>query len=122
MKIRSDSAFARLTAAQMENLAEVSKSMAAEDVWHELKTAPQPIVCTLPALRRFLQRLREEEFLKDAAEAKETVDALAKHGEDGKVRDATLATMRQRMFENAFETNNRELLMEMFRELNEEKA
>src|ERR1051325_2828376 len=122
MKIRSDSAFAKLTAEQLENLAELSKTMTAEEMMKVLEGAPQKIHCTLPALRRFLQRLREEEFLKDAVEAKETVEALAKHGDDGKVRDATLATMRQRMFENAFDTNNRELIMEMFRELNEEKA
>ena len=122
MKIRSDSPFAKLTPEQLENLAEFSKTMTAEQMMKVLEGAPEPIRCTLPALRRFMQRLRQEELLKDAGEAKDTVDALAKHGEDGRVRDATLATMRQRMFENAFDTNNRELLMEMFRELNEEKA
>jgi hypothetical protein len=122
MKLRSDSPFAKLTRTQMENMAELSKTMTAEQMMKVLEGAPEKIHCTLPALRRFLQRLREEEFLKDVVEAKETVESLAKHAEDGKVRDATLATMRQRMFENAFETNNRELIMEMFRELNEEKA
>src|SRR5687767_6636575 len=119
MKIRSDSPFAKLTPEQLENLAELSKTMTAEQMMEVLKGAPDPIQCTLPALRRFLQRLREEEFLKDAEEAKDTVEALARHGEDGKVRDATLATMRQRMFEVASQTNNRELMMEMLRELNE---
>src|SRR6476620_3469738 len=87
MKIRSDSPFAKLTQAQLENMAELSKSVTAEQMWEAVKREPDSIHCTLPALRRFLQRLREEEFLKDAAEAKEAVDALAKHGEDGRVRD-----------------------------------
>ena len=122
MKIRSDSPFAKLTQAQLENLAELSKTMTAEQMMEVLKRAPEPIDCTLPALRRFMQRLRTEELLKDGEEARESVEEFARRGEDSKVREATLAAARERMFTAAVDTNFREALLETFNALNAEKT
>jgi hypothetical protein len=122
MKTRNDSPFAKLTREQGEKLLELSKSMSMESLVKVVEGAPEPIHCSIPAMRRYLKRIEQEQLIEDAKEAEDTVAILAKSGENPGVRDAALAAMRQRMFESAFQTNNREMLMEMFRELNEEKA
>lgn len=122
MKIRSDSPFAKLTKEQLENLAELSKTMTAEQMMKVLEGAPEPIHCTLPAVRRFLQRLRTEELLKDGEDARESVEEFARRGEDMKVREATLAAARERMFTATVDTNFREALLETFNALNAEKV
>jgi DNA primase len=122
MKIRNDSPFAKLTKEQGEKLLELSKTMSMESLVKVVEGAPEPIHCSIPAMRRYLKRIEQEQLIEDANESEETVAILAKKGENPGVRDAALAAMRQRMFESAFQTNNREMLMEMFRELNEEKA
>jgi hypothetical protein len=122
MKIRNDSPFAKLTKEQGEKLLELSKTMSMESLVKVVEGAPEPIHCSIPAMRRYLKRIEQEQLIEDAQESEETVAILAKSGQNPGVRDAALAAMRQRMFESAFQTNNREMLMEMFRELNEEKA
>jgi hypothetical protein len=94
--------------------------MTIDEVVEQFKAA-YGIKCSVSAMRRFLRRLREEKLIKDGTESEENVAALAKSGEDSKVREATLTTARQRMFETMLETNNREALLEMFTALNAEK-
>jgi hypothetical protein len=121
MNVRIDSPFAKLTEAQCENLLDASETMAVDELVEQFKGAYK-VKCSVPAMRRFLRRLREKELIKEGKEAEGNVAALAKAGEDPKVREATLTTARQRMFETMLETNNREALLEMFTALNEEKA
>ena len=120
MNIRSDSPFAKLTEGQCENLLDASGTMTIDELVEQFKAA-YGTKCSVSAMRRFLRRLREETLIKDGKESEENVAALAKSGEDSKVREATLTTARQRMFETMLETNNREALLEMFTALNAEK-
>jgi hypothetical protein len=53
MKMRSDSAFAKLTEDQCDMLVALSQEMTLDQVLEVLKKAPEPIVCTLGALSRF---------------------------------------------------------------------
>ena len=121
MNVRSDSPFVKLTEEQCENLVECAETMSVQDLVKVFKGAPEPIICSVPAMRRFLRRLREEKMLKHAKESEDNVAALAKQGDDPKVREATLVTARQRMFDCMMHTNDREALLEMFSALNEEK-
>lgn len=121
MKIRNDSPFAKLTPEQLDSLAESSKGLTTEQMMEVLKGSPEPIRCTLPALRRFLQRLRLEQLVKDREESREEVEALAARG-DGKVRDAALAAAQEKMFQLAVDTNHREALMETYSALHAEKV
>jgi hypothetical protein len=122
MKIRNDSPFAKVTKEQGEKLLEFSKTVSMEDLVKIVEGLPEPIRCSIPAMRKYLRRVAQEQLLEVAEESEETITILAKKGENPELREATLAAMRLRMFENAFEANNRELLVEMFGELNEEKA
>jgi hypothetical protein len=122
MKIRKDSPFSTLTSEQGERLLELSKTVSMENLVKIMEKLPEPIHCSIPAMRKYLRRVAQEQLLEIAEDSEETLTILAKKGENPEVREATLAAMRLRMFENAFEANNRELLVEMFHELNEEKA
>jgi len=95
--------------------------MTIEEMCKVVEGAPEPIHCSLAAMRKFIKRLEKEQRLECMEEDAELVETMAKRGANSDVREATLATMRQRMFEAAFESNNRELLMETFGALNEEK-
>jgi len=121
MNIRNDSPFARLTEEQRENLVELAETMTVETLVKALNGGPSPIICSVPALRRFLRRLREEKLIKNGKESEENVATLAKHAEDPKVREATLTAARQKMFDCMVHTNDREALLEMFNALNVEK-
>jgi hypothetical protein len=121
MKIRSDSPFAKLSKEVCDNLLIVSQTMTLEGMVKVGEGGPQPIRCSVGSMRKFLKRLAEERVLEESEEHTDVVEKLAKQAENPAVREATLETMRQRMFEAACESNNRELLMETFQALNAEK-
>lgn len=122
MNIRNDSPFAKFTKEQCELLLEFSKSMSLAEMVKQMATAPEPTICSVPALKKFLRRLEQEKYLEDAEESAGTVAALAKRGQSPELREAALATMRERLFHISYETNDRETLMETFAALNAEKA
>lgn len=122
MKVRSDSPFAKLTEDQRKNLLVLSRSMSLMDLCKVVEGAPEPIRCSVAAMRKFIRRLEQENLLEEAEEDADMVADFAKRGQDPAVRDATLGAMQQRMFENAFETNNRELMMEMFQAMQDSRA
>jgi len=121
MKFRKHSAFAKLTDDQCEKLLAASKCMTLEQLVDIVKGAPEPIHCSLGAMRKFLKRLEKEEQLELAEENAEIVEDLSKRANTPALRDATLQAMRERTFEVAFESNNRELLMEIYESLIAEK-
>jgi hypothetical protein len=121
MKIRTDSPFAKLTEDECEKLLCFSKTLTLDELCKVVAKAPQPIHCSMVAMRKFIKRLEKQQRLETMEEDEELVEDLAKRSSSPAVRDATLQTMRQRMFDVAFESNNRELLMETFQALNEEK-
>src|SRR5689334_2214815 len=111
MNIRNDSPFAKLNKEQRGTLLELSKRATVESLVDAVRVAPNPIHCSISAMRRFLRRVEQEEMIEEAEETEGAIATLAKKGENPVLRDATLATVRQKMLERALETNNRELLM-----------
>lgn len=122
MKMRSDSAFAKLTEDQCDMLVALSEQMTLDKVLEVLKKAPEPIVCTGAALSRFLKKAKEDKMLRDAEASDESIEAFAKRGANPKVREAALAAMRDRMFELMIDSNNAAHLMQTFDSLKAEKA
>ena len=121
MKMRSDSVFAKLTEDQCDMLVLMSTSMSLEEVLEVLKTGPEPIVCDLATLSRFLKKTKEDKLLRDAEASDRSIEAFAKRGANPKVREAALAAMRDRMFELMVDSNNAAHLMETFESLKAEK-
>jgi hypothetical protein len=122
MKMRSDSAFAKLTEDQCDMLVALSQELTLDQVLEVLKKAPEPIVCTGAALSRFLKKAKEDKMLRDAQASDESIEAFAARGANPKVREAALAAMRDRMFELMVDSNNAAHLMETFESLKAEKA
>jgi hypothetical protein len=127
MKMRNDSPFAKLTEEQCDSLVMLSEGLTLEQlvkvvkVVKVVKGGPEPIECSLAAMSRFLKKAKEDKMLRDAQASDESVEAFAKRGENPKVREATLAAMRDRMFELVVDSNNADRLMETFESLKAEK-
>jgi hypothetical protein len=121
MKMRSDSPFAKLSEDQCDMLVMLSESMTLEQLVEVVKKAPEPIVCSLGTMSRFLQKAQEDKMLRNAQASDESIEAFARRGENPKVREATLAAMRDRMFKQVVESNNGDRLMETFESLKAEK-
>jgi hypothetical protein len=54
MKMNSNNLFGKLSEEQCEMLVALSESMTLEDLLKALREAPEPIVCSVPTLSRFL--------------------------------------------------------------------
>jgi len=122
MKIRSDSAFAKLTEDQSDMLVALSDSMTLEQLVKVVEAAPEPIHCSVAAMSRFLKKAAQDKALREAESSDEAIELFAKRGEmQVKVREATMAAMRDRMFEQVIESNNGDRLMETFGALSAEK-
>ena len=121
MKMRSDCAFAKLSEDQCDMLVMLSGSMTLEELVQVMRKAAEPIDCTIATMSRFLKKAKEDKMLRDAQASDESVEAFAKRGENRKVREATLAAMRDRMFELVVDSNNAAHLMETFESLKAEK-
>src|SRR5258706_7484540 len=106
MKIRSDSPFAKLTEDQCDMLVALSPTMRLDELVKVVEGAPEPIRCSVAAMSRFLRKAKEDKMLREAQASDESIEAFARRGESGKVREATLAAMRDRMFELAVELND----------------
>jgi hypothetical protein len=99
----------------------LSESLTLEELVEAMKKAPEPIECSLGTMSRFLRKAKEDKMLRDAQASDESVEAFAKRAGNGKVREATLAAMRDRMFKQVIESNNGDRLMETFESLKAEK-
>ena len=122
MKLRSDSPFKNLSQQKKEYILEFYGSMELADLAEELLLETPPVVCSVPALKRFIRRLKEEALLEEAEEGADVVEKFAERAKDSKTMDGTIEATRQRLFEQALETDDKETLMEMFKAMNEEKT
>ncbi len=121
MKVRIDSPFAKLTKDQAEELLAQSKVCTIDILVEVVKGAPEPIHCSPAAMRRYLRRVAAEKAVTDTENCEEAAGELAKKAETPVIRDAALVTMRQKMFEEACASDDRELMMKMFSTLNAER-
>jgi hypothetical protein len=122
MKLRSDSPFKNLSQEKKEYILEFHGSMDLADLAEELLHETPPVECSVPALKRFIRRLKEEGLLEEAEEGADVMEKFAERAKDSKAMDGTIEATRQRLFEQALETDDKETLMEMFKAMNEEKV
>src|SRR5688572_28451299 len=121
MKMRSDSPFAKLTEEQCDMLVDLSETMTLDLLIKTLEKAPEPIHCSVGALSRFLKRVAEDRALREGQASDEAVEEFAKRGEmQGKVREAVMAAMRDRMFKQVIESNNGDRLEKTFEAMSAE--
>ena len=123
MKLREDSPFKNITKEQIDDIWEMLEAGDSMEVIADtLGYGENLIGCSIPALRRFVRRLKEDALLEEAEEGFDVMEKFAERAKDSKSMDATLEATRQRLFEEALETNDRAGLLVMFKALNEEKA
>jgi hypothetical protein len=122
MKIRSDSAFAKLTDKQKDMLLEHAGWMNLDDLadWVEVEYG---IETTSSSLQRFLARLKREVMVEDAKAAEEGMSELAELGKKAASREAALELARQKLMDMASNADGESAkLMELMKALGEEKA
>jgi hypothetical protein len=122
MKIRSDSAFAKLTDKQKDMLLEHAGWMSLDDLadWVEVEYG---VETTSSSLQRFLARLKREVVVEDAKAAEEGMSELAELGKKAASREAALELARQKLMDMASNADGESAkLMELMKALGEEKA
>jgi hypothetical protein len=65
--------------------------------------------------------LKEEALLEEAEEGSDVLATFAARAQNATARDGAIEAVRQKLFAEALETNDRPALLEMFKSLNEEK-
>jgi hypothetical protein len=70
-------------------------------------------------VKQFIARLKLDRMLKDGTEE---VDGLAERAKTGKARDGLIEAARQKLFEEALEKGNHDLMLELYRTAHEERA
>jgi hypothetical protein len=122
MKIRKDSPFfgikdhERKLLVIMASCGKTHHEIASK--WNELSgkmTGPDQV-------HRFLARCAYEEELKGMEGQSEELAVFGERAADGKARDGIIEAGRQRLFERALASGNDELLLELYREANEERG
>jgi hypothetical protein len=121
MKLRNDSPFKNATREQMDFILEAYGNVELHKIVERLRLMKPPIICTVPALKRFARRLKEDALFEEVDEASETMEKFAANAKNGKVREGTLEAARQRLYTNVLETNDLESLQKFFRMMAEEK-
>jgi hypothetical protein len=120
MKIRNDSPFAALTEVEREIVLDAAETSSIKDVAHEIEALHPELNFSIPALRRFVRRLREENLCEEVEEADEAMEGFAKAGRSGRTRDGVIEAMRRRMYAQALEANDPKLAMEVFNMMKQE--
>ena len=122
MRIRKDSPFHGITEDHKEHMLDLlQKGERYDDVaemW-ENKTGKET---TGEQVRRFVERVRYERAVRETDDSMEELAAFAERATDGKARDGLIEAARQKLFEDALASGNRELLLELYRSANEERG
>jgi hypothetical protein len=123
MKIRSDSAFARLSDEQKDFLLDEAEHRSLDDLadWVGEQFG---VETTSSSLQRFLARLKREVMIEEATAAEEGMSQLAELGKKAASREAALELARQKLMDVASNAKGGESakLMELMKTLGEEKA
>ncbi len=122
MKIRKDSPFANLTEDQRDQLLVSSQTIPLEQLAQSLSQWPEPIHCSVSGLSRFLKMLRQEKLLREATASTEIAQGFARREAIPSVREATLGAVRERIYQAAVDSSNRELLIKVLETLSGERS
>ena len=123
MKIRSDSAFAKLTDEQKDFLLDMAEWMSLDELAERVEIEFK-IETTSSSLQRFLARLRREVIIEEAKAAEEGMSQLAELGKKATSREAALELARQKLLDVTANVKSDESakLAEVMKTLGEEKA
>jgi hypothetical protein len=121
MRIREDSPFHGITEAEKADmLVDADCETSHDDIaeWWENKSGRET---TGAQVKRFLRRLRYEQAIRDA-EGSPDLNGFAQFAADGKARDGMIEASKHTLFEEAIAEGNKELLLELYKAVNEERA
>jgi hypothetical protein len=123
MKIRSDSAFAKLTDEEKDLLLDMAEWMSLDELAERVEIEFK-IETSSSSLQRFLTRLRREVMVEEAKAAEEGMSQLAELGKKATSREAALEVARQKLLDVASTAKGAESekLVEVMKTLGEEKA
>jgi len=123
MKIRSDSAFAKLTDEQKDLLLDFAEWMSLDELAERVEIE-FGIETSSSSLQRFLTRLRREVMVEEATAAEEGMSQLAELGKKATSREAALELARQKLLDVTANVKSDESakLAEVMKTLGEEKA
>jgi hypothetical protein len=122
MRIREDSPFHGIRELEKEQMLDAAeKGETHDDIaedW-EQKTGTET---TGGQVKRFLRRLRYERAIRETDDSHDELGAFAQQATDGKARDGLIEASRRALFEEALAEGNKELLLELYKAANEERA
>jgi hypothetical protein len=120
MKMRNDSPFAGLTQDEQMAILDVAEIGSMEMVVEHVERQHPTLNFSVPALKRFVGRLREENLREEVEEADEAMEGFAKAGRSGRARDGVLEAMRRRMYAQALEAKDPTMAMAVFNMMKQE--
>ena len=122
MRIREDSPFHRITELEKEQMLDSAEMGESHDDIAEEWEQKTGIETTGVQVKRFLRRLRYERAIRETDSGEEELAPFAENASSGKVRDGLIEASRRTLFEQALADGNKELLLELYRAVNEERA
>ena len=121
MKVRNDSPFAGLTLDQQMMILDVAEIGTIEMVVEHVEHQHPTLNFSVPALKRFVRRLREENLREEVEESDEAMEGFAKAGRSGRARDGVIEAMRRRMYAQALEQKDPTMAMAVFNMMKQEQ-
>ena len=121
MKIRNDSPFAAFTEDEQMMVLDVAEIGTIDMVVEHVKRQHPTLNFSVPALKRFVRRLREENLREEVEESDEAMEGFAKAGRSGRARDGVIEAMRRRMYAQALEQKDPTMAMAVFNMMKQEQ-
>jgi hypothetical protein len=122
MRIRKDSPFYGITAEEMEDMFQEAENGRTHDQLAEFWEQEKGVGTDTEQVTRFLARVRHERSLRMSYDSVDAVAEFAEEAASGKARDGLIEAARQRLFEEALANGDKDLLLELYRAANEERA
>ena len=121
MKMRNDSPFAVLTEVECGMVLDSAEVLTMDQLAENMEKIHPGLEFSIPALRRFVRRLREEQLREEVEDSEEAMESFAKAGKSGRARDGVLEAMRRRMYAQGLEAKEPTMAMAVFNVVRQEQ-
>jgi hypothetical protein len=121
MKMRSDSPFAGLSELDRMLILDAAEGSKIQEVVEYVEKTFPTLEFSLPALKRFIRRLREENLREEVEESDEAMASFAAAGKAGRARDGVIEAMRRKMYAGALDSSSGEKTKELYELMKEEQ-
>jgi hypothetical protein len=121
MKVRNDSPFAALSEVEQMMILDVAEIGTIQQVLDHMLHNHPTLDFSIPALKRFIRRMREENLRGEVEEADEAMEGLAKAAKAGRTRDGVLEAMRRKMYGEALDAKDSTQAMLVFNMMKQEQ-